>query len=84
MRKQIIYSTITFVALSTTTHAHEPIGLRLIREQHQQNAHIQAESDRQKKQFEQWKKEWERQEQMRLEALAHRGRKVIAMPGKQK
>jgi uncharacterized membrane-anchored protein YhcB (DUF1043 family) len=69
MRKQFIYSTITFLALATVAHAHEPIGLRLIREQHQQQARIQAESDRQKKQFEQWQKEWQRQEQVRLEEL---------------
>ena len=62
MRKQFIYSAITFLALSTTAHAHEPIGLRLIREQHQQEARIQAEQTRQRKQFDEWQKEWQRQE----------------------
>jgi hypothetical protein len=72
MRKQFIYSTIIFLALSTTSHAHEPIGLRLIREQHQQEARIQAEQTRQRKQFDEWQKEWQRQEQERREALTHR------------
>jgi hypothetical protein len=46
MRKQFIYSTIISLSLTTATHAHEPIGLRLIREHHQQEARIQAEADR--------------------------------------
>jgi hypothetical protein len=75
MRKQFIWAAIIFLTLSTTAHAHEPIGLRLIREQHQQQARIQAESDRQKRQFEQWQKEWQRQEQERLEELK-RSRKM--------
>jgi len=75
MRKHFIYSAIISLSLTTATHAHEPIGLRLIREQHQQQARTQAESDRQKRQFEQWQKEWQRQERMRLEVLTHRGAK---------
>jgi predicted RNA-binding protein with RPS1 domain len=75
MRKQFIYAAIISLSLTTATHAHEPIGLRLIREQHQQQARIQAESDRQKKQFEQWQKQWQRQEQVRLEELKRRQKK---------
>jgi hypothetical protein len=69
MRKQIIYSAIISLALSATAYAHEPIGVRLIREYHQKNARAQAEKERQRKQWEQWEKDWQRQEQVRREAL---------------
>jgi multidrug resistance efflux pump len=69
MRKLIIYSAIFLLALSTAAHAHEPIGLRFIREYHQKNARVQAEKERQRKQWEQWEKDWQRQEQMRRQGL---------------
>lgn len=75
MRIRITYSIIIFFALSTAAHAHEPIGLRLIREYHQQNARIQAEADRQRKQFELWEKDWRRQEQARRVMLKHNGQR---------
>jgi hypothetical protein len=84
MRKQIIYSAIIALTLSTFARAHEPIGLRLIRERHQQEARIQAEQTRQRKQFDEWQKEWQRQEQRRLEALTHRSARRFVTPGKQK
>jgi hypothetical protein len=77
MRKQFIYSTITFLALATAAQAHEPIGLRLIREQHQQEARIQADADRQRKQFEQLQKQWQRQEQEWLEELKRSQKKPV-------
>ncbi|MDQ3819932.1 MAG: hypothetical protein M3362_19970 [Acidobacteriota bacterium] len=72
MRKQIIYSAVIIAVSSVAAHAHEPIGLRLIREQHEQQARIQADATRQRKQFEEWEKEWQRQEQKRLDELIHK------------
>ena len=69
MRKTIIYSALILLAFSTTISAHEPIGLKLIREQHQQQTRIQADAERQRKQFAEWEKEWQRQEQKRLDDL---------------
>ncbi|HKC65065.1 MAG TPA: hypothetical protein VKB86_15590 [Pyrinomonadaceae bacterium] len=71
MRKGIIYSAAILLAFSTTIYAHEPVGLKLMREQHQQQARIQADAERQRKQFAEWEKEWQRQEQKRLNVLTY-------------
>ncbi|PYS89837.1 MAG: hypothetical protein DMF64_16675 [Acidobacteria bacterium] len=69
MSKQIIYVAIIILTCTATTTAHEPIGLRLIREYHQQNARIAAEAERQRQRFAQWEREWQRQAQARQAAL---------------
>lgn len=75
MRKQIGYSAIILLAFCITIDAHEPIGLKLVRDQHKEQDRIQAEADRQRKQFADWEKEWQRQEQKRLESLTRRNPK---------
>jgi hypothetical protein len=52
--------------------AHEPIGLRLIREYHQRNARIQAEAERERKQFAEWQQDWQRLRQ-RQQAARQKG-----------
>ena len=75
MRRRIIYSAIIILALSTAASAHEPVALRLLREYHRQNARIQAEAERQREQFEQWEKDWQRQERARRESLGRGSRR---------
>lgn len=89
MKRQIFYSAIIFLVLSTTTHAHEPVGRRLIREYQQQNARLQAEKERQRKRWEQWEKDWKRQERVRQETLTPRitvvsGNSYMALKGSEK
>ena len=70
MSRQIIFALIIVLASTAITTAHEPIGLRLIREYHQQNARIAAEAERARRQFALWEREWHRQAQARRVALA--------------
>lgn len=70
--RQFICSAIIALAVPTAVRATEPLSLRLLRQYHQQNARIRAEAERQRKQFEQWEKDWHRQEQARREILIRR------------
>jgi hypothetical protein len=65
MSKQIIYAAVILLALAIGAQAHEPTGLRLIREYHQRNARVQAEAARARQQFAEWQQEWHRQAQVR-------------------
>jgi hypothetical protein len=65
MSKRIIYLAAVLLALAIGAQAHEPIGLRLIREYHQRNARVQAEAARARQQFAEWQQEWHRQAQVR-------------------